>query len=826
MSNSNEHHSAVERDKVSRLSSEAVDFLTSLPGKWINLTAINPDSGKISGMSVPKDDDGRAKCAAAIASAQAKGSGVYFNINGLKDRLGRDRPKVKETDVNALHAFHVDADVDKSIGPAAFAKAKADLLAAIQAMNKPPTIIIDSGNGFGLFWMTRTPVAVTVKNRAALKAINIGLRDAVRAMPGGSADACQNLDRVMRVPFTTNFPNAAKKKRGRVEVPTSLIKDDRDFDVLYTVEDFAEFATTRGTASEAAPPDETPDIPETVDMGRLDPDLRELIEKNAKGQTFGDGSRSDYAFFVTSALIGLDFSVGDIVWILTNTDFAVSAHLWREDRTREPIAQALKMIADAKARGAKNATDTFKADPVEDIPADDAAERAREQKRVTWDSLRKEYVYVTEQEVFVERADGTMYSVKGFGNAFAYLKRDLETSMSLTNYIFTRKPTDVCKPFDKFKSFCYMPGEPENFGGKLNLWRPSVIVPVQGDVQWFFDHLDYLFGDDAEHVLKWCSWVYRFQSLHPKHALLTHGEHQGTGKSVIANAMKRLLGAHNCTLLDQTSLDLDHDGWKVRTKLLMIEEVRPGFGSSNAVAKKLHPLISEDSIHVDMKNRNDFDMPNVMAGLFGSNKRDALSMDDSDRRYLIVSTDRDGKVLKPKSRDYYRSLYGKDGRGGKLNDPAALAALAWEFQNRDLKGYSAQDPAPSTIAKRIMIEAGGGELQKWMRDNADAHPFDKRLVSVPNIVKMIEQDASDIVRRHRGNFRSDLEDILRRKFNGRHIEHRIRPFGRNGGKLHVWAIGPTADATAKLSERQLNAIYRFDYPEAGRVTPEDFSEDE
>ena len=206
------------------MSEQAVKFLVSLPGPLIDLTAIHPD-GRIIGRSFSKGNaDDRAACVKWIEGATAKGYGLYFNVNSLGVRLGideRDGKKVmkgSEADVTTLHAFHVDADVSKDIAdPAAFEAAKAELLRAVRGMNKPPSIIIDSGNGFGLFWILRTPVKVIAANLDQLKAINVVLRDAVRAMPGGSADACQNLDRVMRVPFTTNFPNAAKIKRGRVE---------------------------------------------------------------------------------------------------------------------------------------------------------------------------------------------------------------------------------------------------------------------------------------------------------------------------------------------------------------------------------------------------------------------------------------------------------------------------------------------------------------------------------------------------------------------------------------------------------------------------------
>jgi hypothetical protein len=189
-------------------------------------------------------------------------------------------------------------------------------------------------------------------------------------------------------------------------------------------------------------------------------------------------------------------------------------------------------------------------------------------------------------------------------------------------------------------------------------------------------------------------------------------------------------------------------------------------------------------------------------------------MDDSDRRYLIVSTDRDGKILRPRDRDYYRALYGKDGIGGKLNDPDALAAVAWELERRDLKGYSAQDPAWRTTAKARMIEAAGSELQKWMLDSGAVRG--RKLVAVDKIVFLVPPD---IDRRHRGNLRTDIADVLRRKFNGVPVKNQIRPHGKEGGKLRVWAVGKDAEATAALSGDKLAEIWRAE--ESRAPGPED-----
>jgi hypothetical protein len=494
--------------------------------------------------------------------------------------------------------------------------------------------------------------------------------------------------------------------------------------------------------------------------------------------------------------------------------------VWNKENNRPPLSdeEVAATVASIARTHARNKPADF-----DEVPRDENGETTRDEKgestRTTWAELREEWIYVTAQEVFIRRSDpkATMFSVKAFGNMFAYLKRDLEISQSIPNHIFSRPPG---QGLDMFTSFCYMPGKPENNNGDLNLWWPSLIVPKQGDAQWFHEHLDYLFGTDSIHVLNWNAWIYQHQDQHPKHALLLHGENQGTGKSVVANVGKRLLGTTNCTMLDQSALDLAHDGWKVRTKLIVIEEVRPAFGSNNALAKKLHSLISEDTVHVDMKNRNDFDMPNVMAVLCGSNKSDAITMDDSDRRYLIVSTDRDGKILKPRGTEYYRTLYGKDGIGGKLNDPEALAGVAWELQHRDLKGYSAQDPAPRTAAKARMIETAGSELQKWMRDSDVVRGH--KLVAVDRIVHQVPPD---IDRRHRGNLRTDIADVLRRKFNGVPVKNQIRPYGSGGGKIRVWALGEDAETIAALPSDRLAEIWRTECESHAPGSPGDDADD-
>jgi hypothetical protein len=127
--------------------------------------------------------------------------------------------------------LHVDADIPAGTAPDHVETARAELLAKIKAAPLVPSLIINSGNGFGLFWELVEPVPVTAENLNDIKACNVALADQL----GG--DDGQNLDRVMRLPFTVNRPNAKKTKAGRVPVLAEIVSDLRNF-VVYTLDQF------------------------------------------------------------------------------------------------------------------------------------------------------------------------------------------------------------------------------------------------------------------------------------------------------------------------------------------------------------------------------------------------------------------------------------------------------------------------------------------------------------------------------------------------------------------------------------------------------------
>lgn len=135
-----------------------------------------------------------------ITDMNVDGFNIYIHVNrldlGVKDR------KAKRTDIAAVTAFHVDVDDPTP-----------QALDRIKAFELKPSIILFSGGGWQAFWLLSEPV----QDFDQAEAINKGLADAL----GG--DACQNVDRIMRVPGTINWPNTKKKEAGRVPVMSHVV---------------------------------------------------------------------------------------------------------------------------------------------------------------------------------------------------------------------------------------------------------------------------------------------------------------------------------------------------------------------------------------------------------------------------------------------------------------------------------------------------------------------------------------------------------------------------------------------------------------------------
>src|ERR1700722_15522133 len=192
----------------------AVEFLHSWMRRTgtghVTLVSIDPDHGDIQGHCY-EDDPGRTT--AWFAEEQSAGRNIYFQPN--ETPAGFDRKPGKADMVAAVCRFaDIDPDPDQ---PYVHERERLRKLAdELAKSGNPPTFIIDSGNGIQPLWVVgreRLPGDAIPRIESETKAIECAL----------GAGGTHNVDRLLRVPGTINYPNKAKRERGRTITTARLL---------------------------------------------------------------------------------------------------------------------------------------------------------------------------------------------------------------------------------------------------------------------------------------------------------------------------------------------------------------------------------------------------------------------------------------------------------------------------------------------------------------------------------------------------------------------------------------------------------------------------
>ncbi len=403
---------------------------------------------------------------------------------------------------------------------------------------------------------------------------------------------------------------------------------------------------------------------------------------------------------------------------------------------------------------------------------------------IAW--LAQNWVWVVGVERFVRRSDGLMWSRTQFDSKFNHMATGASVSAALFK----------CKNrIKRIEKIVYRPGQGiflEN-GAAFNLWRDSPIVPKEGNTDLWNEHLNYLFQnpEDKDHVLNWMAWVYQNPSRKPNYALLLVGKNTGTGKSFIARVLEQLIGKANTQRPKNSSLKGEFNAWALTCKLCIIEELMQ-IGRKE-VTNLLRDVITEATIEVNIKKISAQLIENYLAMMGISNHPDAMPIDETDRRWLVVST--------PVSRldpAYYDRLF------GLLDSPDALAAIAYELKTRKLGTYSATGTAPYTAAKGEMITLSRGDAEAWLHDNAANAPLSHSMLTVADVI-----DAMPGTLQRTSRLNTTVQNFLRDRLRGEYVgqirlkdDRRVRLWGLHGQAKRLKNVDPVMLSAMYEKERQ------------------------
>ena len=169
------------------------------------LVAIHPDSGAIHAFWL---DETCVDCATRWAAARnGAGFNIYFTANLPRKGLQK---KPTKTDIETIRCIFADLDAKGG-------RTMDGCLEVLARLSKQPSLVIMSGGGYQPIWLLDQPVRATTE--AVQRAESIAR--ATAALLGG--DSIQNVDRILRMPFTMNYPNKRKRDDGRAPCPSGVL---------------------------------------------------------------------------------------------------------------------------------------------------------------------------------------------------------------------------------------------------------------------------------------------------------------------------------------------------------------------------------------------------------------------------------------------------------------------------------------------------------------------------------------------------------------------------------------------------------------------------
>src|SRR6516165_3165703 len=305
-----------------RLFSESINFLEQLrpSGPWV-LTAILPDGGA---SIVTVTTHTAAEVDAFLCEHNGKRN-LYYSVNPTRGAVTK---KATKADIATVEFLHADLDPADGETPEA---AKARYLEQLNGPFEPkPTAIVDSGNGIQCLW--RLAERIELPSDAGAIIAHAEARSAALMVRLGAKPGTQNIDRILRLPGTTNLPTKAKRERGRVECPTKLISFNG---TSYSLEAFP------------LPEQNKPGTPEDGghherQQGGDEDELWQAINADVPV-----GQRSEKVWWVINEMFRRGYRVEAVLATLLDRRNKISAHIYDQQKPRE---YAERQIAEARSK--------------------------------------------------------------------------------------------------------------------------------------------------------------------------------------------------------------------------------------------------------------------------------------------------------------------------------------------------------------------------------------------------------------------------------------------------------------------------------------------
>jgi hypothetical protein len=232
----------------------------------------------------------------------------------------------------------------------------------------------------------------------------------------------------------------------------------------------------------------------------------------------------------------------------------------------------------------------------------------------------------------------------------------------------------------------------------FNLYRPPTIIPGDaGEAGRWLDHINRVFPDDAEHLIRWLAHRVQHPQEKINHALVLGGR-QGIGKDTILEPVKHAIGPWNFVEVNPVQVVGRFNGF-LKSVILRVSEARD-LGDSDRFKfydhMKAYTAAPPDVLRVDEKHPREHSILNCCGVIITTNhKTDGIYLPADDRRHYVAWSDCRKEDF---TEAYWTDLYGWFAAAGTQHVAAYLAAL-------DLSDFNPKAPPPKTAAFWEIVDA-------------------------------------------------------------------------------------------------------------------------
>ncbi len=173
----------------------------------------------------------------------------------------------------------------------------------------------------------------------------------------------------------------------------------------------------------------------------------------------------------------------------------------------------------------------------------------------------------------------------------------------------------------------------------INLFGGFGMVPKKGQCDLILDLLAHLCGADSDvltWVIRWLAYPLQHPGAKMSTSLVLHGD-EGSGKNLIFElCVAKIYGEYACTI-GNAELEDKHNTWASRKQFVLCDEVVTR-AELRQLKGRLKAMITGATIRINPKNLNSREEKNCANFVFLSNEIQPLSLDKTDRRYMVIWT--------------------------------------------------------------------------------------------------------------------------------------------------------------------------------------------